>query len=114
EEALAISEVGLSGLREALAIVSEEVAAEERAVEAAAMAERQAELDLLAIEKDLAARRAEEMRLSQQMDLFGIELQTVESDLARIERETGALRALLAEGEVRIGEMHMDIASRER
>ena len=81
---------------------------------AAAMAERQAELDLLAIEKDLAARRAEEMRLSQQMDLFGIELQTVESDLARIERETGALRAVLAEGEVRIGEMHMDIASRER
>ena len=114
EEALAISEVGLSGLREALAIVSEEVAAEERAVEAAAMAERQAELDLLAIEKDLAARRAEEMRLSQQMDLFGIELQTVESDLARIERETGALRAVLAEGEVRIGEMHMDLASRER
>ena len=114
EEALAISEVGLSGLREALAIVSEEVAAEERAVEAAAMAERQAELDLLAIEKDLAARRAEEMRLSQQMDLFGIELQTVESDLARIERETGALRAVLAEGEAQIGEMHMDIASGER
>ncbi len=52
------------------------------------MAERQAELDLLAIEKDLAARRAEERRLSQQLELFGIELQTVEADLARIERET--------------------------
>ena len=114
EEALAISEVGLSGLREALAVVSEEVASSERAVEAAAMAERQADLDLLAIEKDLAARRAEEMRLSQQLELFGIELQTVESDLLRIGRDTGALRAVLAEGEARIAEMHMSIAARER
>lgn len=114
EEALAISEVGLSGLREALAVVSEEVASSERAVEVAAMAERQADLDLLAIEKDLAARRAEEMRLSQQLELFGIELQTVESDLVRIERDTGALRGVLAEGEARVAEMHMTIASRER
>jgi chromosome segregation protein len=114
EEALAISEVGLSGLREALALVSEEVAKSERAVEAAAMSERQADLDLLAIEKDLAARRAEEMRLSQQLELFGIELQTVESDLLRIERDTGALRAVLSEGEARVADMHMTIAARER
>ena len=114
EEALAISEVGLSGLREALAIVSDDVAHAERAVETAAMAERQAELDLLAIEKDLAARRAEERRLSQQLELFGIELQTVEADLARIERETNGLRATLAEGETRVAELHAGIVGRER
>jgi chromosome segregation protein len=114
EEVLAISEVGLSGLREALAVVSEDVAAAERAVETAAMAERQADLDLLAIEKDLAARRAEELRLSQQLELFGIELQTVEADLARIEREMGSLRATLNEGEARVAEVHADIAARER
>ena len=114
EEALAISEVGLSGLREALAIVSEDVASAERAVESAALAERQAELDLLAIEKDLAARRAEELRLSQQLELFGIELQTVEADLARIERDMGALRAALAEGEARVAELHAEMAGRER
>jgi chromosome segregation protein len=114
EEALAISEVGLSGLREALAIVSEDVAAAERAVETAALAERQAELDLLAIEKDLAARRAEEARLSQQLELFGIELQTVEADLARIEREMGSLRTVLADGEARVAELHTDIVRRER
>jgi chromosome segregation protein len=114
EEALAISEVGLSGLREALAIVSEDVATAERAVESAAMAERQADLDLLAIEKDLAARRAEELRLSQQLELFGIELQTVEADLARIEREMGTLRSALTEGEARVAALHGDIAARER
>ena len=114
EEALAISEVGLSGLREALAIVSEDVAAAERAVESAGLAERQADLDLLAIEKDLAARRAEELRLSQQLELFGIELQTVEADLARIEREMGALRAALGEGEAGVADLHADIAGRER
>jgi len=114
EEALAISEVGLSGLREALAIVSEDVASAERAVESAAMAERQADLDLLAIEKDLAARRAEELRLSQQLELFGIELQTVEADLARIEREIGVLRGTLTEGEARVAELHADMAGRER
>jgi len=54
------------------------------------------------------------MRLSQQMDLFGIELQTVESDLARSNAETGALRAVLAEGESANRRMHMDIASGER
>jgi chromosome segregation protein len=114
EEALAISEVGLSGLREALAIVSEDVAAAERAVDAAGLAERQAELDLLAIEKDLAARRADEARLSQQLELFGIELQTVETDLARIERETEQLRAALADGEARVADLHAEIARRER
>jgi chromosome segregation protein len=114
EEALAISEVGLSGLREALAIVSEDVAGAERAVESAGMAERQADLDLLAIEKDLAARRADELRLSQQLELFGIELQTVEADLARIEREMGALRATLSEGEAAVAELHAGIAGRER
>jgi chromosome segregation protein len=114
EEALAISEVGLSGLREALAIVSEDVASAERAVETAAMAERQADLDLLAIEKDLAARRAEEVRLSQQLELFGIELQTVEADLARIERDMGTLRATLGDGETRVADLHGDIAGRER
>ena len=114
EEALAISEVGLSGLREALTVVSEDVAAAERAVEAATMAERQADLDLLAIEKDLAARRAEELRLSQQLDLFGIELQTLESDLARIGRETGALRATLEDAEAQLAERHSTIAGSER
>src|SRR5512139_46945 len=114
EEALAISEVGLSGLREALAIVSEDVTSAERAVESAAMAERQADLDLLAIEKDLAARRADELRLSQQLELFGIELQTVEADLARIARETGALRATLGEGEAAGADLHATIAGRER
>jgi chromosome segregation protein len=114
EEALAISEVGLSGLREALAIVAEDVAAAERAVESAALEERQAELDLLAIEKDLAARRAEELRLSQQLELFGLELQTVEADLARIERDTAGLRAALAEGEARVAALHGDMAGRER
>jgi chromosome segregation protein len=114
EEALAISEVGLSGLREALAIVSSDVAAAERAVESAALAERQADLDLLAIEKDLAARRAEELRLSQQLELFGIELRTVEADLARIEHEIGTRRALLTEGEARVALLHGDIAARER
>ncbi len=114
EEALAISEVGLSGLREALAIVSDDVAKSERAVETAAMAERQAELDLLAIEKDLAARRAEELRLSQQLELFGIELQTVEADLARIERDMSGLRATLTEGEARVAELHAGIVNRER
>jgi chromosome segregation protein len=78
------------------------------------MAERQADLDLLAIEKDLAARRAEELRLSQQLELFGLELQTVEADLARIERETGALRTALTEGEARIADLHASIAGRER
>ena len=114
EEALAISEVGLSGLREALAIVAEDVAGSERAVESAALEERQAELDLLAIEKDLAARRAEEVRLSQQLELFGLELQTVEADLARIERDTAALRAALAEGEAGVADLHADMAGRER
>ncbi len=114
EEALAISEVGLSGLREALAIVSEDATSAERAVETAAMAERQADLDLLAIEKDLAARRADEQRLSQQLELFGLELQTVETDLVRIERDTDVLRAALADGETRIADVHGDIAGRER
>lgn len=114
EEALAISEVGLSGLREALAIVADDVAAAERAVESAALAERQAELDLLAIEKDLAARRAEELRLSQQLELFGLELQTVEADLARIERDMAGLRSALAEGEARVAALHAEMAGRER
>jgi chromosome segregation protein len=78
------------------------------------MAERQADLDLLAIEKDLAARRAEELRLSQQLELFGIELKTVEADLARIERETGALRTALADGEASVADLHAGIAGRER
>ena len=94
--------------------MSDDVAKAERAVETAAMAERQAELDLLAIEKDLAARRAEERRLSQQLELFGIELQTVEADLARIEREMDGLRATLAEGEARVAELHAGIVGRER
>ena len=102
EEALAISETGLSGLREALGIVTEELAAAERATEAAGLAERQTELDLLAIEKDLAARRAEEQRLNQQLELFGIELQTVEADLARIDAEVEGLRAAIAEEEAAV------------
>jgi len=114
EEALAISEVGLSGLREALTVVTEDVATAERTVEAATMAERQADLDLLAIEKDLAARRAEELRLSQQLDLFGIELQTLESDLAHIARESGALRSSLDEAERQLAERHSGIAGTER
>ncbi len=113
EEALAISEVGLAGLREALRLVSEDVQKSERTVEASAMAERQAELDLLAIEKDLAARRAEEARLSQQLELFGLELQGVESDLARIGAEVAGLRAAIAEGEARVAESSQAIADRE-
>jgi chromosome segregation protein len=113
EEALAISEVGLAGLREALRLVSEDVQKSERTVEASAMAERQAELDLLAIEKDLAARRAEEARLSQQLELFGLELQGVESDLARIGVEVAGLRAAIAEGEAQVAESSQAIADRE-
>jgi chromosome segregation protein len=113
EEALAISEVGLAGLHEALSIVSEDVANAERTVEAAGLAERQAELDLLAIEKDLAAKRAEEARLSQQLELFGIELQTVEADLDRIVSEIEGLRAVIAEGETRVGESSQALAGQE-
>ncbi|HYL82133.1 MAG TPA: AAA family ATPase, partial [Candidatus Acidoferrum sp.] len=47
EEALAISEVGLAGLREALRIVAEDVGSTEGAAEASGFAERQAELELL-------------------------------------------------------------------
>jgi chromosome segregation protein len=99
EEALAISETGLSGLREALRVVTEELATAERTAETSAGAERQAELDLLAIEKDLAARRAEELRLSQQLELFGIELQTVEEDLGGLHQEVDGLRARIVEEE---------------
>ena len=99
EEALATSELGLAGLREALSVVSGDVAKAERAVEAFASTERQAELDLLAVEKDLAAKRAEEARLSQQLELFGIELQAVEADLTRIGGEIESLRASVATGE---------------
>jgi chromosome segregation protein len=113
EEALAISEVGLSGLREALRIVAEDVGSTERTVEAAGLALRQAELDLLAIEKDLAAKRAEEARLSQQLELFGIELQTVEADLARILGEVEGLRVVIAEGEARATELSQTLASHE-
>jgi chromosome segregation protein len=113
EEALAISEVGLAGLREALALVGEQVATAERAVEAAGTAERQAELDLLAIEKDLAAERAEEARLSQQLELFGIELQSLEADLARIGGEVESLRAALAQGEAEANRLGEEIATRE-
>lgn len=113
EEALAISEVGLAGLREALRIVAEDVGDAERAVEAAGLAERQAELELLAIEKDLAAKRAEEVRLSQQLELFGLELQTVEADLERILNEVEGLRVLIAEGEVRSSEMSHALAAHE-
>jgi chromosome segregation protein len=113
EEALGISEVGLAGLREALALVTEEVGASERAVEAAGMAERQAELELVAVEKDLAAKRAEEARLSQQLDLFGTEIQTLESDLRRIHADLGALRTQTAQGEAAVAELARRIAERE-
>ncbi|MBI4734476.1 MAG: AAA family ATPase [candidate division NC10 bacterium] len=113
EEALATSELGQAGLREALSLVSEDVATAERAVEAAATAERQAELDLLAIEKDLAPKRAEEPRLSQQLELFGIELQAVEADLDRIAGEVDGLRAAVAQGEAETEGLHRAIAARE-
>jgi len=113
EEALATSELGLAGLREALAIVSADVATAERAVEAAGAAERQAELDLLAIEKDLAAKRAEEARLSQQLELFGIELQAVEADLGRIAVEVETLRASTAAGEAEARELSEAVAARD-
>ncbi len=113
EEALAISEVGLAGLREALAIVNQDVLAAERAVEAAALAERQAELDLLAIEKDLAAKRAEEVRLSQQLELFGIELQSMEADLARIQTDVAELREAVSTGEACAVELGQAIAIQE-
>jgi len=113
EEALAISEVGLSGLREALAIVSDELRMAEAAAEAAGKAERQAELDLLAIEKDLEARRAEEARLSQQLELFGIELQGVEADLAHLEHEAEALRGALGGREARAAELSAQVAAAE-
>jgi chromosome segregation protein len=113
EEALAVSEVGLAGLREALAVVADDVASAERAVEAAGLAERQAELDLLAVEKDLAAKRAEEVRLNQQLELFGIELQTVEADLARIAAEVAGLGARIAEDEALAAEQGQRTASRE-
>lgn len=113
EEALATSELGVAGLREALAVVSEDVATTERAIESAGTAERQAELDLLAIEKDLAAKRAEEARLSQQLELFGIELQAVEADLARIAVEVEALRAAVAAGETEARELSEATAARD-
>ncbi|OGB93380.1 MAG: chromosome segregation protein SMC [candidate division NC10 bacterium RIFCSPLOWO2_02_FULL_66_22] len=113
EEALATSELGLAGLREALSIVSKDVTTAERAVEAAGAAERQAELDLLAIEKDLAAKRAEEARLSQQLELFGIELQAVEADLGRIAGEVDGLRASVAQGEAEAEALSQAIAARE-
>jgi len=112
EEALATSELGVAGLREALAVVSEDVTTSERAVEAAGAVERQAELDLLAIDKDLAAKRAEEARLSQQLELFGIELQAVEADLARIAVEVEALRGAIAAGETEADELSGTVASR--
>lgn len=113
EEALATSELGVAGLREALAVVSEDVAISERAVEAAGAAERQAELDLLAIEKDVAAKRAEEARLSQQLELFGIELQAVEVDLDRIAVEVETLRELTAAAEAEAAELSGTIAACE-
>ena len=113
EEALATSELGLAGLREALSIVSKDVTTAERAVEAAGAAERQAELDLLAIEKDLAAKRAEEARLSQQLELFGIELQAVEADLGRIAGDVDGLRASVAQGEAEAEALSQAIAARE-
>ncbi len=113
EEALATSELGLAGLREALGIVGEDVAAAERIVEVAGAAERQAELDLLAIEKDLAAKRAEEARLSQQLELFGIELQAVEADLGRIAGEVDSLRAAVTLGEVEAGQLGETMAARD-
>jgi len=113
EEALATSELGVAGLREALAVVSEDVATAERAIEVAGTAERQAELDLLAIEKDLAAKRAEEARLSQQLELFGIELQAVEADLGRIAVDVETLRMAIAAGETEAGELSQAIAARD-
>ena len=113
EEALGTSEVGLAGLREALSVVSEEVAAAERAVEVAGATERQAELDLLAVEKDLAARRAEEARLSQQLELFGIELQAVEADLTRIAGEVDTLRGVVAQDEAEAARLSQAIAGRD-
>jgi chromosome segregation protein len=113
EEALGTSEVGLAGLREALSVVSEEVAAAERAVESAGAAERQAELDLLAVEKDLAARRAEEARLSQQLELFGIELQAVEADLTRIAGEVETLRGVVTQDEAEAARLSQAIAGRD-
>ncbi len=113
EEALATTELGLAGLREALSVVSAEVAAAERAVELAGAAERQTELDLLAVEKDLAARRAEEARLSQQLELFGIELQAVEADLSRIAGEVEILRAVVAQGEAEVSRLNEVIGSRD-
>lgn len=113
EEALATSELGVAGLREALAVVSEDVATAERTIESAGTAERQAELDLLAIEKDLAAKRAEEARLSQQLELFGIELQAVEADLARIAVEVETLRAAVAAGETEARELSQATAARD-
>jgi chromosome segregation protein len=113
EEALATSEAGLAGLREALGLVNEEIAAAERTAEEAGLEERQAELDLLAVEKDLAARRAEEARLSQQLELFGLELQAVEADLARIRVEIEALRAAVATGEGEAVRLAAEIETRE-
>lgn len=113
EEALAISEVGLSGLREALALVTAELHAAEQAAEAAGKAERQAELDLLAIEKDLEARRAEEARLSQQLELFGLELQGLEADLARIEHEIDLLREGIAAREEATAALSARVATEE-
>ncbi|HTU01551.1 MAG TPA: chromosome segregation protein SMC, partial [Candidatus Sulfotelmatobacter sp.] len=111
EEALAINEVGLAGLREALAVVTDQVAGAERAVEAAGTAERQAELDLLAVEKDLAARRAEEARLSQQLELFGTELLTIASDLDRIDAELARLRAQTGEAEAVLNDLQAAIGA---
>jgi len=79
----------------------------------AGAAERQAELDLLAIEKDLAAKRAEEARLSQQLELFGIELQAVEADLGRIAVEVETLRGAVATGEAEAGGLSAAIAARD-
>jgi chromosome segregation protein len=113
EEALATSELGVAGLREAMSVVSGDVATAEQAVEAAGAAERQAELDLLAIEKDLTAKRAEEARLSQQLELFGIELQAVEADLGRIAADVETLRAAVAAGEAEAGQVSAAIAARD-
>jgi chromosome segregation protein len=113
EEALAISEVGLSGLKEALALVSAELAQAEQAAEEAGKAERQAELDLLVIEKDLEARRAEEARLSQQLELFGLELQGLEADLARIEHEIDLLREGIAAKEIAAAGLSARVAHEE-
>jgi len=113
EEALTTSELGLAGLREALALVSDELATAERSVEVAATAERQAELDLLAIEKDLAAKRAEEARISQQLELFGVELQAVEADLRRITEDIEGLRATIGLGDAETAQVGNTITARE-